>query len=96
MMLKLKYCRFIIVVLVCFVLSQTQGRAQEKPLKKIRWGVTSISASNWILMVVFGALALASGPTHGVDSLFATWDSLAPGMLFTTSLSSVLSNGSEG
>jgi len=48
MMLKLKYCRFIIVVLVCFVLSQTQGRAQEKPLKKINWGMTALSAAMWI------------------------------------------------
>ena len=48
MMLKLKYCRFIIVVLVSFVLSQTQGRAQEKPLKKINWGMTALSAAMWI------------------------------------------------
>jgi len=48
MMLKLKYCRFIIVVFVSFVLSQTQGRAQEKPLKKINWGMTALSAAMWI------------------------------------------------
>ena len=24
------------------------GHAQDKPLKKIRWGVTALSASNWI------------------------------------------------
>ena len=48
MILKLKYCRFIIVVLVCFVLSQTQSRAQEKPLKKINWGMTALSAAMWI------------------------------------------------
>jgi NitT/TauT family transport system substrate-binding protein len=47
-MLKLKYCRFIIVVFVSFVLSQTQGRAQEKPLKKINWGMTALSAAMWI------------------------------------------------
>ena len=48
MMLNMKYCRFIIVVLVSFVLSQTQGRAQEKPLKKINWGMTALSAAMWI------------------------------------------------
>ena len=47
-MLKLKYCRFIIVVFVSFVLSQTQGRAQEKPFKKINWGMTALSAAMWI------------------------------------------------
>ena len=47
-MLKLKYCRFIILVLFSFVLSQTQGRAQEKPLKKINWGMTALSAAMWI------------------------------------------------
>jgi NitT/TauT family transport system substrate-binding protein len=48
MMLKLKYCRFIIAVFVSFVLLQTQGRAQEKPLKKINWGMTALSAAMWI------------------------------------------------
>ena len=30
------------------LLSASVGRAQDKPLKKISWGVTSLSASNWI------------------------------------------------
>jgi ABC-type nitrate/sulfonate/bicarbonate transport system substrate-binding protein len=33
-----------LAVLLCFSVSP----AQDKELKKIRWGVTSISASNWI------------------------------------------------
>ena len=48
MTLKLKYCRFIIAVFVSFVVLQTQGRAQEKPLKKINWGMTALSAAMWI------------------------------------------------
>ena len=47
-MLQLKYCRFIIAVFVSFVLLQTQGRAQDKPLKKINWGMTALSAAMWI------------------------------------------------
>jgi NitT/TauT family transport system substrate-binding protein len=35
-------------VTAAFVGIAPQGFAQDKPLKKIRWGVTSISASNWI------------------------------------------------
>jgi NitT/TauT family transport system substrate-binding protein len=38
----------IMVSLAAFVTSSSLGQAQDKPLKKIRWGVTSISASNWI------------------------------------------------
>jgi NitT/TauT family transport system substrate-binding protein len=34
--------------LVCFVLCVSLAQAQDKPLKKISWGVTSLSASNWI------------------------------------------------
>ena len=48
MLLKLKLCRFIILFLVCIVSSQTQGRAQDKPLKKINWGMTALSAAMWI------------------------------------------------
>lgn len=48
MQLILKSCRFIIVVLVCVVFSQAQGRAQDKPLKKINWGMTALSAAMWI------------------------------------------------
>jgi ABC-type nitrate/sulfonate/bicarbonate transport system substrate-binding protein len=40
---------FILLSLVAFpALPLSIGYAQEKPLKKINWGVTSLSASNWI------------------------------------------------
>lgn len=37
-----------VVVLTVIFFSVDFSAAQEKPLKKIRWGVTAISASNWI------------------------------------------------
>lgn len=39
---------FAVFVLAVFMSSSSLSRAQEKQLKKINWGVTSISASNWI------------------------------------------------
>src|SRR5437016_12649109 len=33
---------------VCAAVWCADGPAQDKPLKKIRWGVTAMSASNWI------------------------------------------------
>jgi len=47
-MMMLKYCRFIILGFVCIVISQTQGRAQDKPPKKLNWGQTALSAAMWI------------------------------------------------
>jgi NitT/TauT family transport system substrate-binding protein len=39
----------VLFLLIAFVLAfHTQLDAQEKPLKKINWGVTSLSAGNWI------------------------------------------------
>ena len=37
-----------IAALLCFVLGPPHSFAQAKALKKINWGVTSLSASNWI------------------------------------------------
>jgi len=37
-----------IAMLVCLLGFFSQSPAQEKPLKKINWGVTSLSAGNWI------------------------------------------------
>jgi len=48
MMLILKYCRFMVAAFVCFVVLQSPGRAQDKPLKKINWGMTALSAAMWI------------------------------------------------
>jgi NitT/TauT family transport system substrate-binding protein len=41
-----KICSALVVLIVG--MAAIPGFAQDKPLKKIRWGVTSISASNWI------------------------------------------------
>src|SRR5713226_10297465 len=46
---KLRNKTLVISVLVFVgLVSASPSLAQEKQLKKIRWGVTSISASNWI------------------------------------------------
>ena len=37
-----------IIGLIVVLLGSTPSPAQDKPLRKIYWGVTSISASNWI------------------------------------------------
>ena len=38
----------LVVTLLASLIGGSVSQAQEKSLKKIRWGVTSISASNWI------------------------------------------------
>ena len=37
-----------IALLIYVFVFHSQGLAQDKPLKKINWGVTSLSAGNWI------------------------------------------------
>ncbi len=39
---------FLVVVLLLLIDSHSSSLAQDKPLKKINWGVTSLSAGNWI------------------------------------------------
>jgi NitT/TauT family transport system substrate-binding protein len=46
-MIKAFAGRFFFTALVCFA-AVSHPQAQDKPLKKISWGVTSLSASNWI------------------------------------------------
>ena len=46
-MIKAFAGRFFFTALVCLA-SVSHPQAQDKPLKKISWGVTSLSASNWI------------------------------------------------
>jgi NitT/TauT family transport system substrate-binding protein len=48
MIMKLAAQTGFIVAVLCSVLVAPQGFAQSKGLKKINWGVTSLSASNWI------------------------------------------------
>jgi NitT/TauT family transport system substrate-binding protein len=47
-MAKLSRTFVLIAVTVALTMAASVGRGQEKPLKRIYWGVTSISASNWI------------------------------------------------
>src|ERR1043165_7563233 len=43
------HARKLLLAFIFILFSAAVGFAQEKPpLKKLRWGVTSISASNWI------------------------------------------------
>src|SRR5262245_38818234 len=46
-MIKAFAGRFFFTALVCLA-AVSHPQAQDKPLKKISWGVTSLSASNWI------------------------------------------------
>src|SRR5919109_1621146 len=39
---------FFVFLIMASAMSWTGAQAQDKPLKKISWGVTSLSASNWI------------------------------------------------
>jgi ABC-type nitrate/sulfonate/bicarbonate transport system substrate-binding protein len=39
---------FLLALVVGLTASPYRAAAQNKPLKKISWGVTSLSASNWI------------------------------------------------
>jgi NitT/TauT family transport system substrate-binding protein len=39
---------FFVSLIIASAMSWTAAHAQSKPLKKIQWGVTSLSASNWI------------------------------------------------
>jgi NitT/TauT family transport system substrate-binding protein len=41
-------CVFLVSLIIASVVSWTAAQGQSKPLKKISWGVTSLSASNWI------------------------------------------------
>src|SRR5262245_57838191 len=38
----------LVALLFCGLISVPRGEAQDKPFKRISWGVTSLSASNWI------------------------------------------------
>ncbi|HEX2261691.1 MAG TPA: hypothetical protein VHJ56_08645, partial [Candidatus Binatia bacterium] len=50
---------------VPLVLVLTLGHAQDKSLKKIRWGVTSLSASQWIPWIAKDAKIYEK---HGLDT----------------------------
>jgi NitT/TauT family transport system substrate-binding protein len=57
--------RFLVVVsLFCIVLVRSNSPAQDKPLKKINWGVTSLSAGNWIPWIAKEAKIYEK---HGLD-----------------------------
>src|SRR5438132_11597332 len=42
------FVRFFFAIFVWSAVSVSPTQTQDKPLKKIYWGVTSLSASNWI------------------------------------------------
>src|SRR5207245_4400643 len=42
------FVRFFFAIFVWSAVSVSPTQTQDKPLKKIRWGVTALSASNWI------------------------------------------------
>ena len=46
--MKKLFTQGLLAILICFAVCVALAKAQDKPLRKIRWGVTSISASNWI------------------------------------------------
>ena len=44
----------VVALLASLMGSALSAQAQDKPLKKIGWGVTSLSASNWIPWIAKG------------------------------------------
>ena len=57
--------RFLVVALLLFVGSiHSSSPAQDKPLKKINWGVTSLSGGNWIPWIAKEAKIYEK---HGLD-----------------------------
>ena len=56
---------FLVVALLLFIDSiHSSGLAQDKPLKKINWGVTSLSGGNWIPWIAKEAKIYEK---HGLD-----------------------------
>ena len=47
-MIKMSAARFFLIILVWTAIWVAPAQAQDRPPKKIYWGVTSLSASNWI------------------------------------------------
>src|SRR5262245_63760841 len=57
--------RFLVVALLLFIDSiHSASLAQDKPLKKINWGVTSLSGGNWIPWIAKEAKIYEK---HGLD-----------------------------
>jgi len=48
MMLMTARLRFVIAAITCAILLSSLSVAQDKPLKKVSWGMTALSASMWI------------------------------------------------
>jgi NitT/TauT family transport system substrate-binding protein len=62
---KLRNRKFLLTIgLFVVLLSASANNAQDKPLKKISWGVTSLSASNWIPWIAKEAKIYEK---HGLD-----------------------------
>ena len=56
--------RFVVAITLGLALLPASVRAQDKPLKKINWGVTSLSAGNWIPWIAKEAKIYDK---HGLD-----------------------------
>ena len=56
--------KLVVVLLATLIGSVLSAQAQDKPLKKISWGVTSLSASNWIPWLAKDAKIYEK---HGLD-----------------------------
>ena len=56
---------FCLLLFVPIILVLTDSHAQDKSLKKIRWGVTSLSASQWIPWIAKEAKIYEK---HGLDT----------------------------
>jgi ABC-type nitrate/sulfonate/bicarbonate transport system substrate-binding protein len=56
--------RLIIASLVCSILCSSRVSSQDKPLRKINWGVTSLSGGNWIPWIAKDAKIYEK---HGLD-----------------------------
>ena len=57
--------KLVYVTLVSLAIMISPSQAQDKPLKKIRWGVTSLSASQWIPWIAKDARIYEK---HGLDT----------------------------
>jgi ABC-type nitrate/sulfonate/bicarbonate transport system substrate-binding protein len=55
---------FLVAFIACLLGFEHSVQAQDKPLKKISWGVTSLSASNWIPWIAKEAKIYEK---HGLD-----------------------------
>ena len=82
------FARGIVMALfVCFAIWSAHGQAQDKSLKKIRWGVTALSSSNWIPWIAKDAKIYEQ---NGLDVEFCSEDRDRPRRRLSVGASSAL------